>query len=98
MGILNALAHFFGLDNGSGANYLWWSGIGSDLGEVAMIGAAWTLARKHNCHVKGCWRLGKHDLEGTPYCLCAKHHPDVPADGVNPIHIKTAHWKVRNGR
>ena len=28
-----------------------------------------------NCHDKGCWRIGLHKVEGTPYKACRKHHP-----------------------
>jgi hypothetical protein len=70
------LAHFFGLDNLSGPFYGFWSGIGSDIGEVTVIGAALSIYWKHNCHVKGCWRIGRHQVEGTPHVVCQKHHPD----------------------
>lgn len=70
------LSHFFGLDNGSGPFYGFWSGVGSDIGELALVGAVAGVFRHHNCHIKGCWRLGKHPH--GPYKLCAKHHPRVP--------------------
>ena len=47
-----------------------------------LIGAVgigvYTGVRKVNCHTKGCWRIGHHPLDGTPYILCRHHHPDVP--------------------
>jgi hypothetical protein len=76
--LLHSLSHFFGLDNLSGAQYGFWSGIGSDIGEVAILGGIVGIYRKHNCHVKGCVRIAKHPVDGTPYVVCAKHHPDVP--------------------
>ena len=27
---------------------------------------------KHNCHDKGCWRIGRHTVDGTPWC--DRHH------------------------
>jgi hypothetical protein len=93
--VLQALSHFFGLDNLAGVQYGFWSGIGSDLGEVAIFGGVVGIYRKHNCHVKGCARIGKHPVEGTPYVVCAKHHPGVPAV-VTYEHIKSL-WQRRVG-
>lgn len=84
--ILHALMHFFGLDDLSGPFYGFWSGVGSDISELAIVAAVIAGYRKHNCHVKGCWRLGKHAVRNTPYVVCAKHHPDVP-DVVTPAHL-----------
>lgn len=67
------LAHVLGLDNASGGWYLLWSGI---FGDVSLIGGAFVLVRKHNCHVRGCPRIGRHPIEGTTYVVCRKHHPD----------------------
>lgn len=37
-----------------------------------VYGIAWL--RHHNCHVKGCWRLGHlHPEHGRP--VCRHHHP-----------------------
>lgn len=69
--------------------YNFWSGFGSDIGEVVIIGGVWSLYRKHNCHVKGCWRIGKHAVDGTPYIVCATHHPDVPTKGVTAEQMAT---------
>ena len=74
------LQHFFawfehatGMTNGSGPEYLAWSGWVSDIGEITLIAAIFGLYHKHNCHEKGCIRIGKHIFDGTPYCT--KHHP-----------------------
>lgn len=48
--------------------YQWWSGAGSDLGEVSIFGVVLVHFRHHNCHVKGCWRLGHADLSGRVTC------------------------------
>jgi hypothetical protein len=74
--LLGWLAHLMGLDNLSGPFYGFWSGIGSDLGEVTIIGAALSIWWKHECHVKGCHRMGRHPVAGTPHVVCRRHHPE----------------------
>ena len=76
--MIHLILHILGVDNVSGPWYGWWSGAGSDLGEIAIAGGLIALVRKHNCHVHGCWRVGRHPVEGTPYLVCARHHPDGP--------------------
>jgi hypothetical protein len=61
-----------GLDNGSGPVYLFWSGF---FGDTTIIGGAVLLYWHHTCHAHGCWRLGRHAVDGTPYTACRKHHP-----------------------
>ena len=68
------LAVHTGTVNESGPYYGFWSGFGSDLGEVTLLAGVLGLWRHHNCHVKGCPRLGR-PVEGTPYVACPKHHP-----------------------
>jgi hypothetical protein len=58
--------------NGTGPWYGFWSGFGSDLGEVTLLGAILGIYYRHNCHDKGCWRIGRHIVDGTPWCN--KHH------------------------
>jgi hypothetical protein len=71
------LAHALGLDNGSGPIYLLWSGVG---GDVPIILGALAYLRHRNCHVKRCHRIGRFRVEGTPWTVCARHHPaDVPS-------------------
>lgn len=71
------IAHILGLDNAAGFWYLFWSGIGSDLGELAIVGGLIQLARHHTCHVHRCWRVAKHP--SGIFVVCAKHHPDIPS-------------------
>lgn len=66
---------FFGV-SGVGPHYAFWSGPGSDISEVAIVGGILSWWHHKNCHVKGCFRLGKHQVEGTPHVVCRKHHPD----------------------
>ena len=57
---------------GTPPNYNFWSGSGSDLGEVAIIGGIITLVRKHTCHEPKCYRISRHVVDGSPWC--DKHH------------------------
>jgi hypothetical protein len=53
--------------------YNFWSGFGSDIGEVVIIGSVIGLYKHHNCAVKGCWRIAHHSVAGTHYKTCHKH-------------------------
>lgn len=64
-----------GLDNGSGQIYLFWSGVGADLGELAIVGGLLSIYRRHTCHVHRCWRMARHNVTGTGYVVCRRHHP-----------------------
>lgn len=88
---LSWFTHFFGIDNVSGPFYGFWSGFGSDIGEGAILVGVFSMYRKHNCHVKGCWRIAHHPVEGTPFIVCRKHHPTVPSKGASLEHIHAAH-------
>lgn len=71
-----------GTDNGNSPFYLFYSGIFAVL--VFAGGQAWNgylNARKSNCHEHGCWRIGRLPVEGTPWHVCRRHHPDPPARG-----------------
>ena len=70
------LSHFLGLDNLSGPYYGFWSGFGSDLSELAIAGGLYGVLRKYNCHVRRCWRSGRHPVEGTTFTVCRHHHPE----------------------
>ena len=39
MGLGHWILNFFGVNNETGYGYAFWSGIGSDIGEFALIGA-----------------------------------------------------------
>jgi hypothetical protein len=70
------VVHFFGLDYGAGYGhvilYNFWSGVGSDVSEITLVGLGYGLWRKHACHTRHCWRIGRHMVDGTPWCN--KHH------------------------
>lgn len=76
-----------GTVNESGPYYGFWSGFGSDLGEVAIIGAVIGGYKKVNCHVKRCPRFSHHEyeMEGVKYRLCRKHHPGVKSVSVESL-------------
>jgi hypothetical protein len=80
--MINWAYWFFGLDNGSGSKYMFWSGIGSDITEFAVVGALLSLLRKHNCEAHRCWRIGRHEwtdpATGISHKLCRRHHPLGP--------------------
>ena len=101
---LGAFRHWFALHTGTihggpDVYYNFWSGFGSDLGEATLISAVclgvYTGVRKVNCHTKGCWRIGHHPLEGTPFILCKHHHPHVPNHGATHEEILAAHRRFR---
>jgi hypothetical protein len=49
--------------------------ISGPLADITLLGGAYAIARRHNCHVKRCWRIGRLAVPGTPYIVCHKHHP-----------------------
>lgn len=82
-----------GLDNAAGPWYLFWSGIGSDITELAIIGGLISIYRRHNCGVRWCCRLGRHEFTdpggGMTHLLCRKHHPMHPGrKPVTAAHIR----------
>lgn len=49
--------------------------ISGPLADITLLGGAYAIFRRHNCHAKGCWRVGRHKVPGTDYIVCRKHHP-----------------------
>lgn len=64
-----------------GPYYGFFSGFGSDLGEVVLIGGVATVVagmwHKFNCHNEKCWRIGLHHVAGGQYVVCRKHHNEI---------------------
>lgn len=60
--------HYSGIDNPSGPWEAWWAGMGSDLGELTIVGALFVGLKHHRCHVEKCWRLGHPDQDGRVHC------------------------------
>lgn len=82
---------FTGSNNESGTAYGFWSGFGSDIGEVVIIGGLVSMYRKHNCEVHGCWRLGRHRTAGG-HVVCRTHHPD---DRLTAEQVAEAHDRAK---
>lgn len=74
--MIHLLFHWLGLDSASGPAYLAWSGAGSDVSEIALLGAIFAGWHRVNCHTKGCWRIGRQRVDGTTWVVCRRHHPD----------------------
>ena len=85
-----------GTGNEPGSYYGFWSGFGSDIGEVAIIGAVVGVFRKHNCVVKHCWRLSKYET-AAGHKVCRKHHPDHPEEGLTYSKVQDAHKEAKDG-
>lgn len=86
--LLHWLAVHTGSDHtaGNSVYYNFFSGSGSDIGELAIVGGLVGIYRRHNCHQRWCWRIARHPH--GPYFLCSKHHPLVPDKGPTAAHIK----------
>lgn len=81
------LAHFFGLDNLSGPYYGFFSGVGSDISELSLVGVMAAHLRAVNCEVHGCWRIGRH-ATAAGHKVCRRHHP---ADSLTHADVVEAH-------
>jgi len=93
---LHWLAVHTGTVNEAGPYYGFFSGFGSDIGEVMIITGMAVGAHHANCHVKGCWRWG-HPVGGLPYRLCHRHNPDHHGEKRNVAidHILDQHRQTR---
>jgi hypothetical protein len=54
--------------SGTSAMYQLWSGLVPALTVLTLFGAVVGMYHVHNCHMDGCWRIGKHRVAGTPWC------------------------------
>jgi hypothetical protein len=67
------LAHALGIDTQQSQNYDFVSGVGPMLiTALGFTGAFLTVVRSLNCHQPGCLRVGRHKVDGTPWCN--RHH------------------------
>ena len=62
-----------GTYNEPGPYYGFFSGFGSDITEVLLLGGIVQIYRRHNCVTKGCYRLGRHQVGNTHLKTCPKH-------------------------
>ena len=54
--------------------------ISGPLADITLLGGAYAIIRRHNCHAKGCPRIGRIRVPGTDYIVCRHHHPhDTPS-------------------
>lgn len=90
--------HFTGSDNVSGPWYGFFSGFGSDLGEIVLLGALWSILRKHNCAVHHCWRVGRHKVPGTEHICCRRHAPGGAPTHEDVIEAHAAAQRARRPR
>ena len=70
-----------------GLGYQFWSGIGSDFGQVTLITGLifgfWRYKKQHECHVESpenCHRFGR-PVPGTGHVACRLHHPHAEEKG-----------------
>lgn len=80
----------------SGPGYQFWSGIGSDVSEIAIIGGAIAVFRRWNCAAPGCLRHGRHPTADGQHCLCRKHHPDLPNKRLTLVEIHNRHYAAQH--
>lgn len=63
------IIHLLGIDTQQSDNYDFFSGVGpvvvTGIGYTGMIAGLWHHV---NCHASGCWRIGRHKVDGTPWC------------------------------
>lgn len=78
-----------GTVNESGPYYGFWSGFGSDIGEVTLIGGLILAARHANCAHRTCWRLGRHiTVDGHKLC---RHHLGKPLKELDLPYVHEDH-------
>ena len=73
MVVYHFLVHWTGGDYGAPVYgylepYDWLSGIAG----LSLLSLAYHKLRSSNCHTKGCWRVGRHVVDGSPWCN--RHH------------------------
>lgn len=73
------LLHFLGWDGQTSDNYAAWSGSVPALFTLVGLSTIVTgLFHNVNCHEPGCWRIGKHKVDGSPWCNV--HHGNARPD------------------
>lgn len=82
-----------GTVNEAGPYYGFFSGFGSDLSEIALLGGFAVIVRRFNCHTSGCWRVGRFHLAGSQFLVCSRHHREVTGTPkkLTPEVLKEAH-------
>lgn len=96
----HATIHFLGIDTQQSDNYDFVSGVGpmivTAIGYGGLVAGFWHHV---NCHEAGCWRLGKHKVDGTPWC--SLHHQNARAiamASLNDVIVKLDELIAVSGR
>ncbi len=45
---------------------------------IPVVVSATAVYRRHNCHVRHCWRVQWKTVRGTDHVVCRHHHPSDP--------------------
>ena len=64
-----------GVQSSASKAYNFWSGVAGDISGFGIFGSLVVMVRHHNCEVKGCWRVGRHQTAAGHH-VCRRHHPD----------------------
>jgi hypothetical protein len=88
--VIDILATFWGTPSEQGwTNFL--GGPVQTLEGISGLTILGIVLRRVNCHADGCWRIGRHHVEGTHFITCRAHHP-THGSSVADIHAAhTAH-------
>lgn len=76
--------------------YEFWSGLGSDLSEITLLGIAIGAFRHVNCQAPWCWRIGRHLTADGHHKLCRRHHPDLPDSRLSLAEIHARHRQANS--
>jgi hypothetical protein len=87
------IMHATGSDNVSGPEYGFWSGFAGDITLLfALLTAPFITWRRHNCGVRRCWRLSRHDYQDPEsrivHHLCRRHHPEHPGRPITAAQLQ----------
>jgi hypothetical protein len=74
-----------------GKGYQFWSGAGSDISELTLLGIALGAWKHVNCAVPWCVRFGRHPTADGLHKLCRRHHPDLPSRRLSLDEIHARH-------
>jgi hypothetical protein len=90
----HVMGNDYGQPYGSFSFYNLWSGIAGALPDILLITglAAWYVHR--TCHVNHCYRPGRHEVAGTPFKCCRKHHPAIDGKVTAQV-VASAHAEGR---
>lgn len=77
------LLHWTGIDTQQSRFYDFWSGIAPAIGTYFPIWVGLVVfVLRHNCHVRGCWRIITSPEPTTGFRACRKHHSQRHMHGI----------------